>query len=66
MALPLARGPAEPAYWIVGPARPSLTELRLSGRGRYTQQAEVLAGQTFSTGYPFAVQLALGVLAWRE
>jgi Uma2 family endonuclease len=55
-----------PAYWIVDPARPSLTELRLSSRGHYTEQAAVFAEQTFSTRHPFAVQLALDELAWRE
>jgi Uma2 family endonuclease len=55
-----------PAYWIVDPAAPSLTELRLSSRGRYTEQAAVLGEQTFSTGYPFAVKLALGALVWRQ
>jgi Uma2 family endonuclease len=55
-----------PGYWIVDPVRPSLTELRLSSDGRYTQQAAVFADQTLSTGYPFAVQVALSVLAWRE
>lgn len=54
-----------PAYWIVNPAKPSLTELRLSGQGRYTEQAAVLAEQTFSSGYPFAVHLHLGAIAWR-
>lgn len=55
-----------PAYWIVDPATPSLTELRLASTGRYTEQEVVLAEQTFSTGYPFAVQMTLDALAWRE
>ena len=28
-----------PAYWIVDPAKPSLTELRLSSRGQYIEPA---------------------------
>jgi Uma2 family endonuclease len=55
-----------PAYWIVDPAKPSLCELRLSSQRRYTEQAVVLAGQAFSTGYPFGLQVALGALTWRE
>ena len=55
-----------PAYWIVDPARPSLTELRLSSRGRYIEQASVLAEDDFSTEYPFDVRLALPAISWRE
>jgi Uma2 family endonuclease len=55
-----------PAYWIVDPARSSLTELRLSSRECYTEQAAVFAPETFRTGYPFTVELALDALAWRR
>jgi Uma2 family endonuclease len=53
-----------PAYWIVDPAKPSLTELRLSSRGRYTERATVTGDETFTTGYPFPVELRPAALAW--
>jgi Uma2 family endonuclease len=55
-----------PAYWIVDPAAPSLTELRLSGRGRYTERSTVAGEQMFATDYPFAVELTPAALAWSE
>jgi Uma2 family endonuclease len=55
-----------PAYWIVDPAGPSLTELRLSGRGRYTERSAVAGEQTFATDYPFPVEVTPATLAWRE
>jgi Uma2 family endonuclease len=55
-----------PAYWIVDPATPSLTELRLSSRGRYTQRAAVTGDETFPTGCPFPVGLTPAALAWHE
>jgi Uma2 family endonuclease len=55
-----------PAYWIVDPARPSLTELRLSSRGRYTERATVTGDETFTTDYPFPVELRPAALAWQE
>jgi Uma2 family endonuclease len=55
-----------PAYWIVDPAAgPSLTELRLSGHGRYTERSAVSGEQTFATDYPFPVELTPAALAWR-
>jgi len=54
---------AVPAYWIVNPAGPSLTELRLAGGG-YTEETIVTGGATFTTGYPFSVELIPRALAW--
>jgi Uma2 family endonuclease len=54
-----------PAYWIVDPAGPSLTELRLSGRGRYSERATVAGDGTFATDYPFPVEVTPAALAWR-
>jgi Uma2 family endonuclease len=55
-----------PAYWIVDPAGPSLTELRLSSRGRYTERTTVTGDETFITEFPFPVEMAPAALAWRE
>lgn len=55
-----------PAYWIVDPAKPSLTELRLSSRGRYAERATITGDDTFTTDYPFPVELTPAALAWRE
>jgi Uma2 family endonuclease len=54
-----------PAYWIVDPARPSLTELRLTSSGQYTERLTVAGDETFAAGYPFPVSLTPGALAWR-
>lgn len=54
-----------PAYWIADPARPSLTELRLSGRGRYTERATVIGDGRFTTDYPFPLSVTPASLAWR-
>jgi Uma2 family endonuclease len=54
-----------PAYWIVDPAKPSLTELRLSSHGRYTERLTVTGDDTFTTDYPFPVELIPAALAWR-
>jgi Uma2 family endonuclease len=53
-----------PAYWIVDPAEPSLTELRVSGRGSYTERSTVVGEQMFVTDYPFPVELSPAALAW--
>lgn len=52
-----------PAYWIVDPAEPSLTELRLSSNSRYTERT-VTGDSQFTTDYPFPVELTLTALAW--
>jgi Uma2 family endonuclease len=54
-----------PAYWIVDPAKPSLTELRLFSRGQYTEHVAVVGDDTFTTDYPFPVELTPAALAWR-
>jgi Uma2 family endonuclease len=54
-----------PAYWIVDPAEPSLTELRLSGRGRYTERTVARGDDTFTTDFPFPVELTPAALTWR-
>ena len=54
-----------PAYWIADPAGPSLTELRLSTRGRYTERAAVIGHGRFTADYPFPVSLTPAGLAWR-
>jgi Uma2 family endonuclease len=53
-----------PAYWIVDPAIPSLTELRLSGRGQYAERVTATGGDRFTTDYPFPVELTPAALAW--
>lgn len=52
------------ACWIIGPATPSLTELRLAGR-RYTERTIVEGDARFTTDYPFPVELTLAALTWR-
>jgi len=52
-----------PAYWIVNPAVPSLTELR-QANGGYIEEITVTGGATFTTGYPFPVELTPSALAW--
>jgi Uma2 family endonuclease len=54
-----------PAYWIVDAARPSLTELRLTSSGQYTERVTVVGGGTFTTDCPFSVSLDPAALAWR-
>lgn len=54
-----------PAYWIADPARPSLTELRLSGRGEYTERVTVIGDGRFTTDYPFPLSVTPAELAWR-
>lgn len=53
-----------PAYWIVDPAGPSLTELRLSSNGEFTPRASVTGDDTFRTDYPFPVQTTPSALTW--
>lgn len=53
-----------PAYWIADPAQPSLTELRLSPDGRYSERT-VLGDAVFATGYPFPVEIVPSALTWR-
>ncbi len=54
-----------PAYWIIDPAQPSLTELRLSLRHRYAERTTVTGDATFTTDYPFPVELSPATLIWR-
>jgi Uma2 family endonuclease len=54
-----------PAYWIVDPAKRSLTELRLSPQGQYAERAVVTGEDTFTTNYPFPVEVTPAALAWR-
>jgi Uma2 family endonuclease len=46
-----------PAYWIVDPLGPSVTELRLRA-GRYDEAQTVADGDEFATDWPFPVRLA--------
>jgi Uma2 family endonuclease len=55
-----------PAYWIVDPAKPSLTELRLSSRGQYIERVTVAGNDTFTTDHPFIVELTPAALAWHS
>lgn len=41
-----------PAYWLVDPAGPSLTVLRVDA-GRYMEEAAVTAKQPYRATYPF-------------
>ncbi|MGH3318994.1 MAG: Uma2 family endonuclease [Streptosporangiaceae bacterium] len=52
-----------PSYWIVDPAKPSLTELRLSGNGRYVEWATVTGEETFATDRPFGVEVTPAALS---
>lgn len=51
-----------PAYWIVDPSLPSLLALRLV-EGRYEVEAEAESSDTFSTAWPFPVEVTLADLA---
>jgi Uma2 family endonuclease len=55
-----------PAYWIVDPPKRSLTELRLSERGQYTERATVTGEDAFTTDYPFPISLIPASLSWRD
>ncbi len=46
-----------PAYWLVDPAEPSLTVLRL-GEDGYAEETRVVADERHQAGYPFEVLLA--------
>ncbi len=46
-----------PAYWIVDPDGPSITELRLEA-GRYEERATISGDEEFSTDFPAEVRLA--------
>lgn len=54
-----------PAYWIIEPAVQSLTELRLTPRGSYAEWAAIAGDDTFTSDYPFPVQLTPAALTWR-
>lgn len=51
-----------PGYWIIDPAGPSLTELRLSGRGRYVDWTVATGEELFTTDVPFPVEFSPGTL----
>lgn len=54
-----------PGYWIVDPAGPSLTELRLSDGGAYVERTTIAGDDLFSTDHPFPVSLVPAALTWR-
>jgi Uma2 family endonuclease len=50
-----------PAYWIVDPAEPSVTELRLR-EGRYDEAQTAASDKEFVTDWPFAVRVVPAAL----
>ncbi len=45
-----------PTYWVVDPAEPSLTVLRLSG-SEYHQEARVIGSEAYATDDPFPIRV---------
>jgi hypothetical protein len=50
-----------PAYWLVDPAEPSLTVLRLA-EGRYVEEAKVTGDERYDASWPFPVSIVPSAL----
>jgi len=50
-----------PAYWLIDPAQPSLTVLRLE-EGRYVEEAKVVGDERYDASWPFPVSIVPNAL----